>query len=209
MRKFDPSFRTRCWSLVLYEDPLKVFSSLLSECSHYAFAFHEHDLRSDGSLKEPHYHLIVCLSNAKTFSALKIYYSGEENLFGEPVRIRNKAFRYLRHLDDPDKYQYPLDVVVSDDIKYWENLDPNSVSSSDGEKTLSMLDDILAHLPYRELVSRYGRDLVKNFATYRAFAIQMLADERARSSCPADTLVPSELSLLDLTTLRRSSDDPF
>lgn len=203
------SVRSRCWSLITYVDPSECFSSLLPLCLHYVYIFHDNDLKSDGSLKEPHFHLLLILRNAKTLSALLSYNSSASNVMGEPIHDKYKAYRYLRHLDNPDKFQYPKSALISDNLDYWEKLDPDLVSTTDGERVLTMLEDILSHKPYRELVLLYGRDLVKNFTTYKQFAIMLKQDDFERSK-PSLPLVPQPVSLLELSEMRDENGDlPF
>lgn len=203
------SVRSRCWSLVLYDDPSVTFCSFLSLCSHYVYIFHDKDLNKQGLPKEPHYHLLCVLPNAKTLSAILSYHSTDTNVLGEPIRDKYKAYRYLRHLDNPDKFRYPYESLISDDLSYWDKLDPNIVTTDDGERVLTMLEDILSHKPYRELVLLYGRDLVKNFTTYKEFAIMLRQDdfERSKTSAP---LVPLPVDLFELSNMRdKNGDLPF
>ncbi len=65
-----------------------------------------------GDLKKPHIHFVCSFPNAR-------YFSGIARDLGVPVntirKVNNlyKAYVYLWHMLDPDKYQYSKDIVGS------------------------------------------------------------------------------------------------
>lgn len=160
MRRTNSSVRSRSWFFLLYDKPTDCFSSLLSQCQHYCYIYHDKDEA------EPHYHLIVLLPFAKTLSACLSYFTGTQNCFGEPIIDRYACFKYLLHSDVIGKAQYTSDCLVSDDISYFQHLDPNNSCSESGEKTLALLEDICSKVPFREMVLRYGRDYVLHYDVY-------------------------------------------
>lgn len=165
------NIRSRNWSLVLYEDPSVVLGSLLSYSSHYCYVFHNVDEST------PHYHLLLILPNAKTFTALRSYHVGSQNILGEPIHDRKQAFRYLFHLDDPGKHQYPYSAAMGDNLAWWQSLDSDTVYSSSGDRTLALLDDLNQNKPLRELIGVYGRDFVIHYDQYVMMARRLhLAD---------------------------------
>ena len=59
-------------------------------------------------------------------------------------------------------------------------------SGEDDDKAVRIIDDIIACVPFRELVRRYGRDLVINYSRYRDFAEAVRKEERAVPFIPSD-----------------------
>ena len=91
---------------------------------HYWLILHDKDLREDGTLKTPHYHVIFEVKDRHRASH---YFEMAKNFFDNITQdaqitcnvLLNKQkrsnIRYLMHLDDTDKYQYPKDAVKSND----------------------------------------------------------------------------------------------
>lgn len=73
--------------------------------------YHDKDVNPDGTLKKPHYHIILCFPNTTTYNNVK---SITDSL-NQPIPISldavNGYYRYLTHKDNPEKYQYsPEDI---------------------------------------------------------------------------------------------------
>lgn len=164
---YKNNVRVRNWFLLTYESPSVCIPDLLKEAVRYAYIFHDKD---EG--KEPHYHVLVMLRNAKSFSAVLRYNVGSQNVFAEPCYDLLSAFKYLTHALNKDKFQYDLNSIVSNDIAYFNSLDDTVISPS-GEKTLQLLLDIIADKPYRYMVLTYGRDFVIYEDTYRVAASRL------------------------------------
>ena len=67
---------------------------------------------------------------------------------------------------------YPKESVVCDSVSFWETL-----TAEEGSITDSLIDDILQGLPLRLLARRYGRDYMRNYKAYIAFAQLVDAQE--------------------------------
>lgn len=180
--KKNISIRTRSWSIILYEDPSVVFSSLLSISQHHAYIFHDKDDVA------PHYHMLVLLPNAKTQSAVMSYFAGCQNVLFEPIRDRYQAFRYLTHKDNPEKYQYPDELVQKDNDVFWTNL-TDAPTARDGESALQMLNDILDRKPFSYMVLTYGRDYLRYKRIYDECALYLRAELYGLPSDPTLPLV--------------------
>lgn len=185
MKKYSNSFRSRNWSIMIYEDPSVYLSSLLSLSIHYVYICHDKDDT------EPHYHLLVILPHAKTFTALKSFFTGSQNFFAEPISDKYTLFRYLLHLDNPEKYQYSSDLLISDSLDYWNSLDPDNIISPSGEKMLSLLDDINLGKSLRYLIGTYGRDVVYHYDELITMARRLLVEDHEHR-VPVSYLVPAD-----------------
>lgn len=70
----------------------------------FAYILHDKDIHT-----EPHYHCVLKYEDAKTFGMIQKHFNGAHI---EPAESMYKCCRYLIHLDDSDKYQYPASEVV-------------------------------------------------------------------------------------------------
>lgn len=187
------SKRSRFFSLICYDDPLECFTLLISRCEHYAFIYHDNDKHKDGSLKEPHYHLLLCLRNAMTGTAVLASHTSKQTVTLEYGSDRFALFRYLTHKDNPEKYQYDEKNIISDNINYWLSLAPSPYSAN-GEKYLQLLTDIHNKLSFRDLVGIYGRDVMIHWDTYVIWSAKVFGesatindvDDLAILECPPD-----------------------
>lgn len=111
MAKLNKDTRTRSWLCVVYPDSLPVnWKDILIEeyqiewiCS----PLHEFDVNPDGEKKKPHYHLLLIFGGVKSFEQVQEL----TNRLNAPIPQRchsaKGAVRYMLHLDNPEKYQYP------------------------------------------------------------------------------------------------------
>lgn len=152
-------------------------------CTHYALSLHDKDINEDGELKKPHIHCILRFGNPTPCSKIM-------KMFGEklarPFLYEEEEFcryyDYLTHKRDKDKYQYPEDQVVTDDSKYWEREYENHCRDPpNGENVAEQIvNDMIATVPAREMVRKYGREVVINYRRYRDFAGMVYYEEHLR-----------------------------
>lgn len=112
---------------------------------------HEHDTKEDGTLKKPHWHLLLRFKGKKSDEQVIAMMRdiGEKGACIDPtgrdfyVVDFQKSLRYHCHLDDPEKYQYPITdewTTSSKDI-YELMMD----SKEESELVDQMLDWCTAH----------------------------------------------------------------
>lgn len=160
--------RSYSFSLVCYADPAKLEAICRQCCRHYAFATHDCDVLENGDKKPVHTHLLVVMKNACTLSAVRRKFTIDgENCLAQPLGDKVACFRYLTHTDNPEKYQYSSDVVVSSG-DYW--LDEEQQCDEKNEALLSMLDELRGKHNLRDMVRKYGRDFVLHYQSYKMFA---------------------------------------
>ena len=75
---------------------------------------HDKDINPDGTPKKPHYHVMVMFDNPRTEGTIKRVnlMCGGNGHFEELLSRRGYA-RYLCHMDNPEKYQYDPESVMS------------------------------------------------------------------------------------------------
>lgn len=108
--------RTRNWIFILYpESAPENWRDVIDEL-HIQWAespLHDCDKNADGSPKKPHYHILLTFDGNKSFS--QICEITEKLCCPIPQKCQNVkgTVRYFVHMDDPDKYQYDRDKIVS------------------------------------------------------------------------------------------------
>lgn len=114
------SGKARHWTFIVYPDSvIPTWIDFLIETG-LPFAIsplHCNDLNPDGTTKKPHYHVVITYDGPTTYNAVK---SGITDIIMSPIPKRVMSlrgmYRYLCHLDNPEKYQYSID-----DIKEYNN----------------------------------------------------------------------------------------
>lgn len=91
------------------DDVLNILKSTFPE---FAYILHDKDVDENGELKKPHIHWVGRLKAARYLSALADDLGVAENMI-ERCRSFDAFIRYLTHIDDPDKFHYPLEAVIS------------------------------------------------------------------------------------------------
>lgn len=113
--------------MVLYEEDethKKLIDKDLQYFKGFDFAYIKHDkdeeINESGEtvLKKSHYHVVLHNDDAKTLSSLAHKFQIKENYI-LPCKNYRSYLRYLIHFDDPDKYQYSKDDVISNWF-WWE-----------------------------------------------------------------------------------------
>lgn len=179
------------FELILYYKPT-IFNSIIEQDKnilHYAYIFHDKDVVTTDDInnndrytindlnkpKEPHYHLLINFKDAKTFnSCLTKFTIPSYSTRVIPILENNKRdrYEYLYHLNHPNKFQYASELIVTNSSNFWLN-----ASSSNNEKTINLINDIINKRPLREMLETYGRDFVINYNKYVSFASELVAIE--------------------------------
>lgn len=184
----DDCERVRAFALELYASP-EHWGTLLQEAEHYAYIFHDKDVKEDGSFKTPHYHLLLRFPNAKTKSAVRklttIDSLDADTTINFQRLINSKSmYQYLMHntkeARDAKKTPYDESLVIADDKTYW-----NDVTSFKSGENEAFLEDLLnPQLSQRAMAVKYGRDYIRNYTKYNDFALVIQA-EKARGELKA------------------------
>lgn len=170
-QEVDMERRTRNWATVIYpesmdenwRDKLKalVVPALVSP-------LHDRDVNADGSLKKPHYHVIVLFDGVKTMEQAQEVFAKISGVGTEPIRSIRAYARYLTHMDDPEKTQY--DVF---DVQAFGGVDYQSLISSPINK-YSVIAEIIAYCEQEDIIS-YATLLLYS-KTYRVDWFKVLCD---------------------------------
>lgn len=106
----------RVFSGVVYPDSesydsVKVLETLKIKFKEWAYCLHDMDVTDDGELKKSHIHW-VGRGDPRTLSAVANFLCLSEHDI-ELGKNFKALVQYLIHLNNPEKYQYPADSVVT------------------------------------------------------------------------------------------------
>lgn len=149
----------------------------LNNCRWY-WSYHDKDLKEDGTLKDPHYHILIYFDNACTLSALmkKIEFDKQEKIKyfkkGTDEGRLDYRVRYLIHYKSKDssKHEYDIENINTND----ENLDRfftdnDKKINSDIAMIFDYFDNSKNVLSYRNFLNYiYSNNL---WSTYRSNAL--------------------------------------
>lgn len=141
----------------------------------YAYCYHDKDVNEDGTLKEPHTHLVFWLYHARSINSIRFWFDrgfrddkGEKiNTLIQPCHDVKAAAEYLIHKNDPDKYQYPPESVVYSDPELFESPDIQKEDTA-----ILALQDLLSGASLESCAMKYGRDFLYHYGHIR----QLYAD---------------------------------
>lgn len=176
--------RVRSCRALYYGDMEELKGLCEKNCSHYALSLHDKDVNDDGTLKKAHIHCI--LRFGVQFSCAQIMKRFGEQLARPFLYIESefcRYFDYLTHEDETDKVHYPQEQVVCDDVDYWEReYNNHSRDPPDCDNVAEqIINDMIATVPTRELVKKYGREIVINYKYYRNIAGMVYYEESLRN----------------------------
>lgn len=152
-------------------------SFLVSPC-------HSKDIKEDGTFKKAHYHVILIFDSLKSVPQVKEIME-ELNLPFVGLEIVNSLTsyaRYLIHLDDPEKFQYPVTNVLSYGIDYQELIRKRADKYSDYSCILDIV--VSKHITSFAALLLWAKDndkaifntLCDNSYTIREFIRSYVAD---------------------------------
>lgn len=162
------------FSIVSYAS-LNEIMPLVAGCRHYVYILHDKDVNEDGSTRSPHFHILCTFAQNKSFNAVASLVESDQNTFVQQLQDVGGAFSYLIHQNNPEKYQYNSDDLVSDDIDYWIDRIPDYEDKKN--KNDEFVDDLLSDdFDAVAMARKYGRDFIKNISKYENFRFRVLKD---------------------------------
>lgn len=101
--------KSRSWSFIIYEDSLpKDYKEIITQwflpvC---ISPRHDKDIKQDGELKKPHYHVLLCFGNTTTYKRALSYAEQLGANIVKPISSIKGAYEYWTHKNNPEKAQY-------------------------------------------------------------------------------------------------------
>lgn len=137
-------YRNRRHAILLYPDcPAHVSAlELIEKTYDHCYILHDKDLNEDGSIKKPHWHVVLYCKHAIWNTALAKDLDLTLNYIQE-IRNADLMLEYLIHANEEDKHQYSLDEVkgtafLKQQLK--KNLEVDTLS--EGDKVIELIDFI-------------------------------------------------------------------
>lgn len=127
--------KKRNWTFVLYpESAPDNWRDILQQTGlEIAISpLHDSDIDPTGDLKKPHYHIILCYNNTVTGRMVKSLVDELNQPIPMPIDSVKGLYRYFTHKDNPDKYQYSENDIVT--LNGFDVLDFSDLSTGDKSK---------------------------------------------------------------------------
>lgn len=107
--------RCRNWDVVLYpesapENWRDILDDLRIEWAESPL--HDQDINPTGEKKKPHWHLLLCFPNVKSFEQVKSICDSINAPIPQRCQSMRGTVRYMAHLDHPDKAQYSASKII-------------------------------------------------------------------------------------------------
>ena len=108
--------RTRGFAFVLYPESAPDNWRSIIDDFHVMWAespLHAFDVDpGTGELKKPHWHICLNFDSVKTLEQVKKLIEPLNGTIPIPLNSVRGMIRYFAHLDNPEKYQYPVDQII-------------------------------------------------------------------------------------------------
>lgn len=160
--------RPYSFNIVTYITDLNSISNFCSLTFKYAYILHDKDLN-----KSPHYHIICSFKQNKSFESVRKLFPDNQNTIVKKLIDKYGAFEYLTHKNNPDKYQYPDDLVSTNDLKYFSR--PLAKQFLNEQ---FLFDICFSTLSQYDLALRYGRDYIVHRSHYLSFKDLVLQEQK-------------------------------
>nr|WP_015231147.1 replication protein [Mycoplasma cottewii]AFY63028.1 plasmid replication initiation protein [Mycoplasma cottewii] len=146
------NIKKRFWTLLVYPDsaPIEWKDILIQNGVEFFGALHDKDINPDGTLKKPHYHIVLVYSGPTTFNNVKTLCNTLNSPKPLPLDGVGGMWRYMTHKDNPEKYQYDDSIIFTGngfDISNYKDL---------SKKEISIIKQSLLDLIDNELITEYS-----------------------------------------------------
>lgn len=193
--------------LISYLPSIDIINDILDKklkyIKSYAFIYHDKDiyfndilddkneiLHKKGDLKVPHFHIYLKLKSNRYADEIKRWFMPKElidenglsyNCLSQKVKSSFACIEYLTHKNEPEKYQYSENDIISYNID--SVLDNDSIDNS-----IDIVEDMLSGFSTRELVKRYGRDFIYHYSSYSAIVAKIKYEDAISPDNPLGDL---------------------
>lgn len=106
--------KKRNWAFVVYPESapegwLQILQDTGLQCA--ISPLHDRDLNATGEPKKAHWHVIACYSGPTSFNVVKSLTDSLHAPIPQPLEQVKGYYRYLTHLDNPEKAQYDPELI--------------------------------------------------------------------------------------------------
>lgn len=108
--------KTRSWTLIVYpESAPDNWRDIIDE-QHIGWVespLHDKDVNPDGEKKKSHWHVLLLFDGPTTFKNAERIGQAINSPIPQSVGSARGMVRYMIHMDNPEKYQYPINEIVA------------------------------------------------------------------------------------------------
>ncbi len=172
------SGRSRRFSCITYLNELQLQVCLMKHSNQiraYAYAYHDKDKKDDGTLKEPHCHLILGLYNTCSVSSIRRWFGGYMDEKEMPITTTAQIcgdvytmYDYLTHSTkeaiEDGKYRYDKSIIVCNNKDYFQ-----AGEQSEYDNITLATEMLLKGAKTRELGRRFGRDFILHYGAIKQY----------------------------------------
>lgn len=108
--------RTRIWAAVVYPDSAPDNWRGILDDYHIEWAespLHQFDTNQTGEVKKAHWHIVLAFDGPKSYEQVSEILRPINCPHPQRCHSLKGAVRYFAHLDNPEKYQYPVSEIVA------------------------------------------------------------------------------------------------
>ena len=166
---------------------IKVLDEHQDSILHYAYIFHDKDIKDDGSPKEPHWHVLLRLTSSRTLTAVQGWF---DKHIEETANTRNPepcgsiglSYAYLTHKHHKQKHSYPSSLIRTDDRVWFEVAEYTAERAMFFPKDVEggfvhMYLDMLAGFTTRDMVMKYGKSFIYASDKLRKLVFDTMREE--------------------------------
>lgn len=108
--------RSRNWTFLVYpESAVENWREVIDDL-HVEWAespLHDQDRNEDGTMKKPHWHVCLMFEGKKSYEQIKEITESVNGTIPQRVHSLRGMIRYFCHMDNPEKFQYEREGVVT------------------------------------------------------------------------------------------------
>ncbi|MGZ7899602.1 Rep family protein [Ligilactobacillus salivarius] len=107
--------RARTWTFIVYPESVPNNWRELLDSYHIPWVespLHDKDVNPDGTIKKPHWHVILMFDGKKSYEQIKEITDSLNAPVPQKTANPKGLVRYLIHMDNPEKYQYSREDIV-------------------------------------------------------------------------------------------------
>lgn len=108
--------RSRNWVVIVYPESAPNDWREILDNMHIQWIespLHDKDVNPDGTVKKSHWHVVLAFGSKKSHKQVKEITDKLNSPIPQKVHNMKGQVRYLVHLDNPEKYQYPVEQVIA------------------------------------------------------------------------------------------------
>lgn len=107
--------RIRNWSFILYPESAPENWRAILDDLHVEWVespLHDKDLNADGEPKKPHWHILLMFEGNKSYEQIQEICTSLNAPAPQRVHSTKGLVRYMAHLDNPEKVQYDISLII-------------------------------------------------------------------------------------------------